>query len=380
MNKLKNQNGITLIALVITIIVMLILVAVTITMAVNGGLFDYARKAGQETNRAVEAEKQLASGKVEIGGVWFNTFDEYVEGPQHNWTRTGDSFKCSHCNEEYEMGQLVDYTAAGKTSTTITAEKSGAEQYYENNDQYMTWKANVDEEGNQIIEVQDTNWVVLGIEDTNKDGINETLLITSENAITPTEDEQCLFFYGGAGYYNGPEEIHRICKELYSNSEYGLARGMTVEDVNSVFNYPTARTYTKLKDLDEFDDVVANGTYSPKGEISSNELGEYEVNKISGYSLVNNSLTLESNDDTTIQITEEEKNVVFTIDGYFLASSNNFLSSDCIYFGMGNVWGQPNNRVNYYCDMCISNESGFYEYEFEYRPVVSLQYNLPEPK
>ena len=45
MNKGKNTaKGITLIALVITIIVMLILVAVTISMALNGGLFGYAKE------------------------------------------------------------------------------------------------------------------------------------------------------------------------------------------------------------------------------------------------------------------------------------------------------------------------------------------------
>ena len=53
-NKLKENNGITLIALIITIIVMLILVAVTITVAVNGGLFEYAGRAGRETQNAIE--------------------------------------------------------------------------------------------------------------------------------------------------------------------------------------------------------------------------------------------------------------------------------------------------------------------------------------
>ena len=76
--KLKKKNGITLIALVITIIVMLILVAVTISMAVNGGLFDYAGKAVGDTNNAMLAEQQLANGGLEVGGVWYNTIDEYL--------------------------------------------------------------------------------------------------------------------------------------------------------------------------------------------------------------------------------------------------------------------------------------------------------------
>ena len=52
----KNNKGITLIALVITIIVMLILVAVTIAMAVDGGLFSKATYAGLKSNEAVKAE------------------------------------------------------------------------------------------------------------------------------------------------------------------------------------------------------------------------------------------------------------------------------------------------------------------------------------
>lgn len=66
---MKSQKGITLIALVITIIVMLILVGVTITMAVNGGLFDYARRAATETNDAKSAEQALGNGTVSVNLV-----------------------------------------------------------------------------------------------------------------------------------------------------------------------------------------------------------------------------------------------------------------------------------------------------------------------
>ena len=72
---MKSQNGITLIALVITIIVMLILVAVTITMAVNGGLFGYAKDAADKTNNAIDDEQKLANGLVYFDGDWY-TIDE----------------------------------------------------------------------------------------------------------------------------------------------------------------------------------------------------------------------------------------------------------------------------------------------------------------
>jgi hypothetical protein len=58
---MKGQKGITLVALIITIIVMLILVAVSITVAIDGGLFDKAEQAGQDYKDAAEDE---AAGRV----------------------------------------------------------------------------------------------------------------------------------------------------------------------------------------------------------------------------------------------------------------------------------------------------------------------------
>jgi len=54
---LKNQKGITLIALIITIIVMLILVGVTINVALNGGLFQKADDAKNLTQLALDKEE-----------------------------------------------------------------------------------------------------------------------------------------------------------------------------------------------------------------------------------------------------------------------------------------------------------------------------------
>lgn len=52
MNKGK-QEGITLIALIITIIIMLILVAVTVNVAMDGNLFGKAEEAVDKTNAKV---------------------------------------------------------------------------------------------------------------------------------------------------------------------------------------------------------------------------------------------------------------------------------------------------------------------------------------
>ena len=78
MKKLNKQNGITLIALIITIIVMIILVAVTISMAINGGLFEKAGQATGDTRNAMNAEQALASGQITIGGKTYASIDDYI--------------------------------------------------------------------------------------------------------------------------------------------------------------------------------------------------------------------------------------------------------------------------------------------------------------
>ena len=77
-DKMKSNKGITLIALVITIIVMLILVVVTIRISTKGGLFDYAGKAARETKDAITDETDIANGKITIGGVKYNSIEDYI--------------------------------------------------------------------------------------------------------------------------------------------------------------------------------------------------------------------------------------------------------------------------------------------------------------
>ena len=72
-NMYSNFNGITLIALIITVIVMLILVGVTITVALNGGVFETANKAATETQKEAERERlteiALANYNVSEGKI-----------------------------------------------------------------------------------------------------------------------------------------------------------------------------------------------------------------------------------------------------------------------------------------------------------------------
>lgn len=61
---MKEQKGITLVALIITIIVMLILVAVTVGVLVNSNLIENTNTATNEWKKAEDKEQSLGTGTV----------------------------------------------------------------------------------------------------------------------------------------------------------------------------------------------------------------------------------------------------------------------------------------------------------------------------
>ena len=72
----KNQ-GITLIALIITIIVMLILVGVVVTVVIQSDLLGTAKTAGDKYKTAYEEESNMSG--VTINGKQYGSIEEYME-------------------------------------------------------------------------------------------------------------------------------------------------------------------------------------------------------------------------------------------------------------------------------------------------------------
>ena len=74
---MKKNNGITLIALIITIIIMLILVAVSVSILINSGLIGKAKEGARDTKSAYELEQRTGE-TINVDGVEY-TLDEYLE-------------------------------------------------------------------------------------------------------------------------------------------------------------------------------------------------------------------------------------------------------------------------------------------------------------
>ena len=59
---------------------MLILVAVTITIAVNGGLFEHAGEASNDTKLAMQNELKISEGGLVVDGKKYNSPQDYIDG------------------------------------------------------------------------------------------------------------------------------------------------------------------------------------------------------------------------------------------------------------------------------------------------------------
>lgn len=88
---MRKEKGITLIALVITIIIMLILIAVTIRLAIDGGLFNYAKTAKEGT--ASEALKDQELSNLASNLTYDDLIDNYSEKKSITFTLKGVQYQ-----------------------------------------------------------------------------------------------------------------------------------------------------------------------------------------------------------------------------------------------------------------------------------------------
>ena len=372
---MKENKGITLIALIITIVIMLILLAVSIDLIIDGKIFTSAEKAVNGTNEKV-AQQQ---GRVdELMGILDDVEQKQKE---HNFQYTDNTLAelkcdCETCKKtnprgrNYKIGQQIKLTDS-ETLLTDTSAATG------------------------------TEWVVFGREDSNKDGKYETLLITT---LAPSTEKLKL---GGNGnktksadaYNTGIEQIEAKVKEIYGND----VRAMTIDDVNKTLGYtPAGGMYydtngnltttgnftTKLKDLgDVWTDIVnyytnnnAGVFYTPAHPegISDNgaELGEYLLD---GYWYAVNSSVGGTGEPTVSEnISNVAKNLVFGSSSnnyrYWLASRGVFARVYYAGFGLDFVY-DGSAGYDFALSYSYRGSSGL---EYSARALVSLKSEIPE--
>ncbi len=265
--KKKGTNGITLIALVITIIVLLILAGISIAMlAGDNSILNKAGQARDITREKSIAERvqiaylgALAAGKGELTEeelttalnsefgsgnytLHFNENKVTIKGKDYNFDGTvsgGDSSEGGDSSGEWtqdsegkivspdgkvklQIGDYVNYNALAGVDTTDT-----------NN---TTIKSNVADNGygDQTFDLTkytgDNKWRVLGVKNGKVELISADLVPLSDNS---------LYFYlkGRTAYQNAETELNKIAG-LYGHGTHAVgARSVNVDDINKITRY-----------------------------------------------------------------------------------------------------------------------------------------------
>ena len=253
---LKNTNGITLIALVVTIVVLLILAGVSIN-AVFGqdGIIQKAKDAQNKMDQAVENDQK---GINELS----NWLDSKTNGSTGGGS-TGGNTTGGGDNPSTPSGTWT------QNKTTVTDGKT-------------TYTVGDDYTYNCGVSGYTGGWKVLGAD-------KGKLLIMS------TVDVGTLQLSGKEGYNTGISQLNTIC------APYGTeARSITVEDINRVTGYdPTKQNNNTKFGAGEFYEYGNKVTYTASGSSATN--GKTYTSAISKYEHPDGRI-LGQNGVTSIQV------------------------------------------------------------------------------
>ena len=115
----KEEKGITLVALIITIVVMLILVAVSINIVVNSNLIGHAEKTGDAYAGAIKNEEKLGNDGITINDKEYASIDDYIESRKPLPEGAGKKFTET---KEYTDGTKTAVIPGGFTVSGIRNE------------------------------------------------------------------------------------------------------------------------------------------------------------------------------------------------------------------------------------------------------------------
>ena len=253
--KIKQEKGITLIALVITIVVLLILAGVSINAIFSeNGIINKAKDA---QNKMDEAQQKDLNSINELNN-WIDSKTNGATGGSTGGNTTGGGDNPSTPSGTWTQNKTT--VTDGKTTYTV-----GDDYTY-----------------NCGVSGYTGGWKVLGAD-------KGKLLIMS------TVDVGTLQLSGKEGYNTGISQLNTIC------APYGTeARSITVEDINRVTGYdPTKQNNNTKYGAGEFYEYGNKVTYTASGSSATN--GKTYTSAISKYEHPDGRI-LGQNDVTSIQV------------------------------------------------------------------------------
>ena len=208
-SKDKMNEGITLVALVITIIILLILAGITISSLTNTGLFQRANEAKEKTQNAAENQAKILN-------EYEDELNKYILG-----TTGEDAEKLA---DKVKVGDYVSYMPDTLSNEALATLKTNLNTYSGNSSSTI----------NPAIKREDLNWRVLDVQ-------NGQVRLISE---VPTESKIELKGYNG--YNNAVKLIDDACSTLYTNSKLASkVQNLKIEDITKYMTtQPTGSSTT----------------------------------------------------------------------------------------------------------------------------------------
>ena len=304
-----KENGITLIALVITIIVLLILAGVAISMlSGENGILKRAGEAKEET-RFAQIEEIIKLWKTEneiytiIGEDTVQNLDQVLNDLESENLITSEErnqientgvlvigekiilFK--NIEEIVKIGDYVNYNPEEPTEDAISHLENNINTY----SGYST---------TQEVSQENLKWRILNIND------NGTINLISASTTKDTP----LWLKGSLGYNNGVYLLNEYCNVLYSNSEKGaIARSINIEDIQkkidtNVWNYHDyiSSSGTKYGEISSFTGTKYPYMWSQEkttkskinDELINGTLGQSEQNNLVSDTYLTSSSSIEA--------------------------------------------------------------------------------------
>ena len=340
MSKLRNNKGITLVALIITIIVLLILATVSIRLVMNGGIIDKSKSAvdkyseeeiqeqiklaysewqmGQytgETRTAADFVKDRLNSTYGEGAVTNVTETEgvftvtFADGKEYSYNvTTGITEKVAKWNDngdgtwtntvtdaKIQVGDIINYNeGAGYTYTTDTTKGIGGSVGTKNS---TTGKYLVN---SKTYTTEDLTWRVLGVNE------NGQIELISEN---PTSID--VYLANKEGYFYGIDELDIMCNELYGKGIGAQSgRSLKKKDVDKLAGI---KTDADKKAINNEYGIKIKYRYPTEQEVSGTRYMQYDKDFGEGYS--NTWTNMTSDNSQKIEIPGETE-ICSTNPGY----------------------------------------------------------------
>ena len=259
------KNGITLIALVVTIVVLLILAGITINLVFSeNGIIEKAREAAEKTNQAIINEQ-----------TQMNDLADYMENMLNE---IGGGSSVPEIPEGLEIGSTVSYNPIG---TYNWQAKYCSSDLTETTDDVQLNSATGED-------FNISSWKVLSI-DKNTGSVE----LVPSSATTGTVRLQ-----GAQGYNNGVKLLNDACSSLYGDTTSGItARSINLEDIEK---YMTDIAITEAHNYTNTDSNIKYGN-----QVSS----PYATNKNYPAIYAQERLAVidgEENDDTGLDLSKQD--------------------------------------------------------------------------